>query len=78
MAALWQDMKRVWQAWTRLAHKIGNFQARVLLTVLYGVLVLPFGLIVRLFADPLRIKKRPAQWTDHPNEPTDMAWAQRQ
>ncbi len=78
MKSLWQGLKRVWQAWTRLAHKIGNFQARVLLTVLYGVLVLPFGLIVRLFADPLRIKKRPTRWIDHPDEPTDMAWAQRQ
>ncbi len=78
MKSLWQGLKRVWQAWTRLAHKIGNFQARVLLTVLYAVLVLPFGIIVHLFADPLRIKKRPTRWIDHPDEPTDMTWAQRQ
>jgi len=78
LKSLWQGLKRVWQAWTRLAHKIGNFQARVLLTVLYGVLVLPFGIIVRLFADPLRIKKRPTQWIDHSDEPADMTWAQRQ
>ncbi len=78
MKSLWQVLKRVWQAWTRLAHKIGNFQARVLLTVLYAVLVLPFGIIVRLFADPLRIKKRPTRWIDHPDEPADMTWAQRQ
>jgi len=37
-------LKRGWQAWKRIAHKIGNLQARVLLTVFYGVIVLPFGL----------------------------------
>ena len=55
-------MKHVWEAWKRLARKIGTFQARVLLTLLYAVLVLPFGICIRLFADPLRIKKRPTQW----------------
>lgn len=71
-------LKRVWEVWKRIAHKIGNFQARVLLTVFYGVLVLPFGLAVRLFSDPLRIKRRPTQWLDHPNEACDLHWARKQ
>ena len=75
---MWKSIKRGWQAWTRLAHKIGNFQARVLLTILYGVVVLPFGLVVRWFGDPLRIKQRPVGWLDHPEESYDMNWAQRQ
>jgi len=75
---VWVNLNALWKAWTRLAHRIGNFQARVLLTVFYAVLVLPFGIIVRLFADPLRIKKRPAQWLDHPREVQDMSWAQKQ
>jgi hypothetical protein len=32
----------------------------------------------RFFSDPLRIKKRPTQWLDHPNEAHDMLWARRQ
>lgn len=76
--SIWEGLKRLWEAWTRLARRIGNFQARVLLTVLYAVLVFPFGVIVRLFADPLRIKKRPTRWLDHPEEANDMEWAQRQ
>ena len=76
--SLWQVLKRLWQAWKLFAHKVGNFQARLLLTIMYGILVLPFGLVVRLFADPLRIKKRPAQWLDHPDEGQDMQWARRQ
>jgi len=54
---MWKTLKRAWEGWKRIAHKIGNFQARVLLTIFYGVLVLPFGLAARLFSDPLRIKK---------------------
>jgi hypothetical protein len=73
-----ETLKKAWQAWKRIAHKIGNFQARVLLTVFYGVLVMPFGLAARMFSDPLRIKQRPEAWLDHPNEPMDLQWARRQ
>jgi hypothetical protein len=50
MNAVWQAVKSAWSAWTRLARQIGNFQARVILTFLYAALVLPFGMIVRLFS----------------------------
>ncbi len=71
-------LKRLWEAWKRLAHKIGNFQARVLLTVFYAFFVLPFGLAVRFFADPLRIKHRPTEWLDQPETPCNLDAAQRQ
>jgi hypothetical protein len=73
-----KQLKRAWQAWKDLAHKIGNFQARVLLTIFYGVLVLPFGLAARLFSDPLRIKQLPTKWLDHPDESYDLQWARKQ
>jgi hypothetical protein len=76
--SIWLKLKALWKAWTRIAHIIGNFQARVLLTILYVVLVLPFGVIVRLFADPLRIKKRPEKWLEETPEVFDMPWAQKQ
>ena len=71
-------LKRAWQAWKGIAHAIANFQARVLLTIFYAVLVLPFGIASRLFSDPLRIKRRPTQWLDHPEETYDLPWAKRQ
>jgi len=71
-------LKRLWEGWKGIAHKIGNFQARVLLTIFYAVLVLPFGIAARLFTDPLRIKRRPTEWLDHPDAPTDMEWARKQ
>jgi len=48
-------MRRLWEAWKRVAHRIGDFQARVLLTVCYLVVVAPFALIVRLATDPLTL-----------------------
>ncbi|MFI5088967.1 MAG: hypothetical protein ACHP7P_02775 [Terriglobales bacterium] len=71
-------LKRIWAAWKQIAQKIGNFQARVLLTVIYAVLILPFGLAVRLFSDPLRIKRRPEAWLDHGDDPSTIEWARRQ
>jgi len=71
-------LKRAWQRWKQIARTIGNFQARLFLTLFYGVIVLPVGLPIRLFADPLRIKKRPVQWLEHPEDAYDLPWARRQ
>ena len=73
-----QAFRKLWTAWKRIAHRIGDFQARVLLTLIYAVLVLPFGLLVRLFSDSLNMKKRPANWLEHPRETIDAGWARRQ
>ncbi len=75
---MFQQLKKAWAAWTRIAHKIGDFQARVLLTVIYAVLILPFGLVMRLFCDPLNIKKRSAHWLDHPQEASNLQQARHQ
>ncbi len=75
---MWEQLKRIWAAWKKIAHTIGNFQARVLLTVIYAVLLLPFGLAVRAFSDSLHIKKRPEKWLDHPGVPGSMEKAQQQ
>ena len=71
-------LKRIWQGWKKIAQKIGNFQARVLLTIFYCVLVLPFGLAARFFSDPLRIKQKPTEWLQHPNEACNLEWARKQ
>jgi hypothetical protein len=48
--------RELWAAWKRIARKIGDFQARVLLTIFYFVLLAPFAVIVRRTSDPLAIK----------------------
>ena len=70
--------KQIWEGWKRLARRVGDFQARVLLTVFYFLLVLPFGLAMRLFADPLRVKRQPTAWLERPDDPSDWQWAHRQ
>ena len=51
-------LKRIWGRWKAIATEIGNFQARLILSLLYFVVVTPFGLAVRFLSDPLRIKHR--------------------
>ncbi|OGG05910.1 hypothetical protein A3D05_03230 [Candidatus Gottesmanbacteria bacterium RIFCSPHIGHO2_02_FULL_40_24] len=48
--------KRLWQGWKRIAHKIGVFQSKVILTVFYFLLT-PFGLLFTYFKDELKMKK---------------------
>ena len=63
---------RAWLAWKRIAHLIGNFQARLLLTIFYCTVMLPFGLAVRLFCDFLGTKTRPIEWLNRPNDAQDL------
>ena len=64
--------------WKKVGHAIGNVQARALLTVVYAVLILPFGLLVRLFSDSLHTKKRSETWFDHPPVSNTLEEARRQ
>ncbi len=50
-------MRRAWARWKLIAHVLGNFQARVLLTLFYFVVIPPFALIVKLFTDPLGLRE---------------------
>ena len=50
-------LRRLWEGWKRLGRKMGDFQARVLLTVFYFVILAPFALVIRFKADPLGLKR---------------------
>lgn len=78
LAVLFVAVALIWKVWPGFARAYGNFQARLILTIIYGLLIFPFGVLARLFADPLRIKKRPNAWIDYPQENMDMQWAKRQ
>jgi len=60
----------MWQRWKRIAQMVGNLQARILLTVFYATLMLPFGIAARLLFDQLRVKRRLTQWLDYPSDET--------
>lgn len=62
MRSLWQRFV-AW--WMPIAEVIGNFMNRLILSVFYFVIVLPFGLGIRLFADRLQTKNKwSSHWTD--------------
>ena len=50
-------LKKAWSKWKVFAQKVGNFQARVILSLFYFLLVTPIGILIRLFGDPLRLKQ---------------------
>ncbi len=50
-------LKKFWEGWKKIGQTIGDTVARVLLTVFYFTIMLPFGLATRLFGDRLDMKK---------------------
>jgi len=51
-----ETLRKVWEAWKRIGQFIGDQVGRVVLTVFYFTLFMPFALGVRLFGDPLGIR----------------------
>jgi len=70
---------RAWARWKIIAHAIGTFQARVLLSVFYFVVVPPFALIVKV-KDPLGLRRRDISgaWVVRPAVDTSSEAARRQ
>lgn len=74
-------LRKIWDGWKKIARKIGDFNARVILTVFYLILLMPFALLVRTLTDPLEIKKNAKKgWHTREEKPdvTPMESAARQ
>ncbi len=69
-----------WETWRELGHYIGDFQARLLLTLFYFTVLVPFALIARLFLDPLCLRGGSAEsaLTRRQTEALDLRAARRQ
>ncbi len=72
-------LKKIRGRWLWLAEKIGDFNARAVLTLLWAVMFVPAGLLVRLLADPLRLSPkegpRESYWIPHQSDNTTLdAW----
>jgi len=63
--------KRLWERWRLIAKAIGDFQARLILSVFYFIIVGPFALILRWVGDPLSLKKGAEQAWRVKVEPKD-------
>lgn len=63
---------RVWLRWNDFAGRMGNVQGRMLMGFFYFLIVTPFGLISRLFSDPLSMKKTPEESNWETKETTEL------
>jgi hypothetical protein len=58
-------------------HAVGEFQSRLLLTVLYFVIIPVFAIIAMISGDPLSLRDKPS-WLKRPQPDTDVESARRQ
>lgn len=72
--------KRLWTRWSSFAAVMGNVQARIIMGFFYFIVVTPFGLIARIFSDPLVIKNQPSlsNWAAKEASDTTIQSAQEQ
>ena len=60
----WSILKKFWRAGCASATSWATSWARVVMTLFYFTILLPFGVIVTLFSDPLdqKHKDKPPAW----------------
>lgn len=67
-------LKRIWTDWKRIGMRLGDLVARVVLTMIYFTIVLPFGISVRWLADPLDLHPSSRGW--HPRRDPEPSFDQ--
>jgi hypothetical protein len=71
--------RRVLERWKKAAHAIGVVQTRFLMFAMFVVMVLPTGLLMRLFRDPLHLRRPPSgNWSPTKDEKPGLDTARRQ
>ena len=58
--------KKLWHRWTEFSKKMGSFQSRVMLSFFFFIIISPVAVLIKLFGDPLSIKKK---------KPMDTYWS---
>lgn len=76
--AVSRALRRASAGWRRLARRLAEVQGRILLAILYILLIVPIGLAVRLFSDPLRRRPSATNWVRRPAAPATLEEARRQ
>jgi hypothetical protein len=73
-------LKKFWRGWMRFGHFMGDIVARVAMTIFYFTILLPFGVIVTLFSDPLDRKQtnKPPAWHSRTTGDRTLEEARRQ
>ena len=70
-----------WERFSLLTTIIGDVQGRIIAIGFYFTILVPFGILSRLFSDPLHLKKPSSNasfWLERPAVPDDLDSAQQQ
>jgi hypothetical protein len=78
MGIIMQVLAKIWSLWKRWGRWLGDAVARLVLSVLYFTIVLPFGLIVRLTSDRLDTSSLRPTWHATQTTPPTMDRAREQ
>jgi hypothetical protein len=71
-------IRNFWEGWKRVGGLIGDFLGRLILTLLYFTLVLPFGLVMRIMRDPLTLRRvGPPAWRTREHDAASIEAARR-
>jgi hypothetical protein len=71
--------KKIWEGWKAFGRFMGNIVGRVVLTVFYFTVFVPFGLGVRRFSDPLQVRTVPSSlWRPRTTTDKNVADVRRQ
>ena len=55
-------IRKLWEKWQAFGRWLGNLLARIVLSIFYFTVFVPFGLGTSLFSDQLRIKTKPKKF----------------
>jgi hypothetical protein len=59
-----EALRKFWHAWKAFGRFMGNLFGRVVLSIFYFTIFVPFAIGARLFTDPMRLKgSRTALWS---------------
>ena len=70
----------IWNRWKQFGQLIGDLFARIVLTILFFTVLMPFGIGVRLFGDPLKMKSdnQSTFWTEYAADTPNLLLSRRQ
>lgn len=75
-------MKELWNiAWERFSVNsaiVADFNGRLIATLFYFTILVPFGLLSSIFMDPLSRKSGDSRWLEREPVPSDISSAKEQ
>jgi len=59
-----EALSKVWEVWKKVGLFIADVVSRIILTIFYFTIFMPFGLVITFFSDQLDIKDLTPSWLE--------------